>query len=74
MPGVQSQLRGGYEPPGGSIEGYPLDQLNEEVAYIAYYFHWPLQDILEMEHAERREWVEQIAAINNKISETGGMV
>ncbi len=49
--------------------GYPLAQLREEVAYIAYYFHWPYQEILELEHAERRAWVAQIAAINNQLNE-----
>ena len=62
-------LRGGYEPPGGGIAGYPLDDLLEEVAYIAYYFHWPLHEIMEMEHEERRQWVEQIAEINRKLSD-----
>ena len=32
------------------ILSYPLDRLNQEVAYIAYHFHWALDDILEMEH------------------------
>ncbi len=50
--------------------GYPLDQLYEEVAYIAYYFHWPLDQVLELEHAERCRWVEQIVEINNKLSES----
>ncbi len=50
---------------------YPLDQMHEEVAYIAYYFHWPLQDILEMEHHDRRRWVEKIAEINRKLTELG---
>jgi hypothetical protein len=67
---MQPYLSGGHEPPGGGISGYPLDRLYEEVAYVAYYFHWPLQDILELEHEERRQWVEQIAEINNKIAET----
>lgn len=49
--------------------GYPLDQLYEEVAYIAYYFHWPLLEILELEHTERRCWVEEIADINRKLAE-----
>jgi hypothetical protein len=40
----------------------------EEVAYIAYYFHWPLEDILEMEHRDRRQWVEEIGSINQKLS------
>ena len=45
--------------------------MHEEVAYIAYYFHWPLKDILEMEHHDRRRWVEKIADINRKLTEPG---
>jgi len=51
--------------------GYPLDRLYEEVAYIAYYFHWPMDQVLEMEHGERRRWVEEIAKINRQINDTG---
>lgn len=50
--------------------GYPLDRLYEEVAYIAYYFHWPMEQVLEMEHGERQRWVEEIAKINRRLSET----
>lgn len=53
----------------GGIVGYPLDRIHEEVAYIAYHLHWPLDDILTLEHAERRLWAEQIAAINRRINE-----
>jgi hypothetical protein len=49
---------------------YPLEQLHEEVAYIAYYLHWPLKDILEMEHHDRRQWAERVASINRKLAET----
>jgi len=45
--------------------------LQEEVAYIAYYFHWPLQEILEMEHQDRRQWAEKIAEINQKMNKVG---
>lgn len=65
---MQPRFRGGSGEPGG-IGGYPLDQLYEEVAYVAYYFHWPLEQILGLEHAERRRWVDEIADINNKLSE-----
>jgi hypothetical protein len=41
----------------------------EEVAYIAYYFHWQLEDILKLEHNDRRQWVEKIADINRKLTE-----
>jgi hypothetical protein len=46
-----------------------LEQLYEEVAFIAYYFHWPLKDILELEHDDRRTWVEQISGINSRLRE-----
>jgi hypothetical protein len=39
-------------------------QLCEEVAYIAYHFHWPYEQLLWLEHAERRRWVEEIGKIN----------
>lgn len=55
--------------PVGGVIGYPLDQLYEEVAYIAYYFHWPLREILELEHADRRRWTDEIANINRKLAE-----
>ena len=48
---------------------YPLDQLYREVAYVAYHFHWSLDDILNMEHDERHIWLKQIAQINREINE-----
>lgn len=48
--------------------GYPLERLHEEVAYIAYHFHWPLDDILGLEHGDRRRWVEEIGKINKQLS------
>ena len=53
----------------GGILGYPLDDLHEEVAFVAYHFHWPQGEIMAMEHAERREWVGQISAINRRVNE-----
>ena len=42
---------------------YPLDLLRQEVAYIAFHFHWSPEAIVKMEHRERRGWVEEIARI-----------
>jgi hypothetical protein len=47
---------------------YPSEALYEEVAFIAYHFHWPLEDILDLEHKERHKWVEEISKINRKLS------
>ena len=49
--------------------GYPLERLYEEVAYIAYHFHWSPDTILIMEHRERQTWAAQIAAINRRLNE-----
>jgi hypothetical protein len=51
----------------GGVVGYPLDRLHEEVAFIAYYCHWPLADILQLEHADRQRWVDEISAINHRL-------
>ena len=47
---------------------YPLDRIYEEVAFIAFHFHWSCDDIINMEHRERQRWVEEISGINRKIS------
>ena len=49
--------------------GYPSERLSEEVAYIAYYFHWPYDEIMSMEHLERRQWVSEIARVNERLNE-----
>lgn len=67
MPPLRGPLRDRHGPRGGVV-GYPLEQLQEEVAYIAYHFHWPMEQILAMEHRDRRDWVQQIAAINQRVN------
>lgn len=47
------------------------DQLYEEVAYVAYHFHWALDDIVDLEHPLRRRFVEEIGAINRRLSSEG---
>jgi hypothetical protein len=49
--------------------GYPSDRLFEEVAYLAYHFHWPCDEILRLEHRERRRWVAEVARINRRLNE-----
>ncbi|MEI2765950.1 MAG: DUF6760 family protein [Dermatophilaceae bacterium] len=48
---------------------YAADRIHEEVAYVAYHFHWDLDDILDMEHGQRRRYVREIAEINRRIAE-----
>ncbi len=48
---------------------YDTDRLFEEIAYIAYHFHWPLDEILDLELPLRRRFVEEIARINRQRAE-----
>ncbi|WP_308189131.1 DUF6760 family protein [Nostoc mirabile] len=43
-----------------------MEQLHEEVALIAFYFHWSLQDILTLAHTNRRLWVSEIGKIKEQ--------
>lgn len=62
-----SRVHGGVGRNGG-ILGYPLNALYREVAFIAYHFHWAPESLLDLEHAERRRWVEEISAINESLN------
>lgn len=48
---------------------YGPDRIYEEVSYVAYHFHWPLDDILDLEHGQRLRYVREIAAINTRLSQ-----
>jgi hypothetical protein len=48
--------------------GYPLEQAYREVAFVAYHFHWPRTDVLNLDHRERRRWVAEISDINRRMS------
>jgi hypothetical protein len=43
---------------------YAPDRLMSEVAYVAYHLHWPLDSILDLEHADRQRFVDEIARLN----------
>jgi hypothetical protein len=63
--GMCARLRKGDGLRGG-IVGYPLAALYEEVAFVAYHFHWPVEAIVNLEHAERRKWIKEISGINER--------
>lgn len=46
---------------------YPTDQLYGEMAFIAYHFHWPLSELMQLEHGERRRWCREISGINRQL-------
>lgn len=50
------------------MTGYPLKELYEEMAFVAYYFHWSCGEVLQLPHAERRRWCEEISRINRDLN------
>ena len=50
---------------------YAPDRIHEEVAYVAYHFHWDLDRILDLEHPLRQRFVTEIGAINQRITAGG---
>ena len=67
MPELPARVQRGAHGRGG-ILGYPLDPLREEVAFVAYHFHWAHDEIMALEHGERRRWVREISAINRQVN------
>jgi hypothetical protein len=49
--------------------GYPCDQLFGEVAFIAYYLHWQMSEIMDLDHRERQRWVEEVSKINQRLND-----
>ena len=38
-------------------------ELLEETARLSYHFHWPLDTILDLEHADRRKFLSEADAL-----------
>ena len=53
----------------GGVTGYPLNELYEEIAFVAFHFHWTEREVMEMEHEARRRWVGEISKLNRRINE-----
>jgi hypothetical protein len=48
---------------------YAVERLYEEVAYVAYHCHWGLDEVLDLEHPDRRRFIDEIARINRRLIE-----
>ena len=59
-----NQLEAGFFSEGEII--YPLDKLYQEVTFLAFHFHWSLDEILKLEHRQRLRWVMAIEKFKQK--------
>lgn len=48
------------------------DRLWEEAAYLAYYLHWSLNEILDLPHGVRIRMIEEVGKIHNQLSVESG--
>src|SRR5271165_2266104 len=48
------------------IAVYAADRLQKEVAYLAYHLHWPLDTLLDLEHADRLMYIDHVGRINSR--------
>jgi hypothetical protein len=48
---------------------YAVVQLYEEIAYVAYHFHWAHEELIDLEHLRRKAFVREIAKINHRLNE-----
>lgn len=50
---------------------YPSDRLFEEVAYLSRYLHWSYDEVVRLDHRQRRRWVAQVATVNEALNRPG---
>lgn len=48
---------------------YAADRIWEEVAYVAYYLHWDLDKILDLEHPVRSRVISEVGKIHSRSNE-----
>ncbi|MEO0561273.1 MAG: DUF6760 family protein [Chloroflexota bacterium] len=47
---------------------YPIERLREEVAFIAVGLGWSYEEIMDMTHRERAEWVRTLNRVNRRLN------
>ena len=52
----------------GGLRLYPEESMYKEMAFISYYFHWPNNEVMELDHRSRRQWCREISAIHKSIN------
>ncbi len=65
---MRSGTRGSLKFYLGGLKLYPEDELYREMAFISYYFHWSNDEVMAIDHRNRRRWCSEISAINEKLN------
>ncbi len=38
------------------------------MTFLSYYLHWSRDEVLRLDHLERRRWCKEVSAVNRKLS------
>jgi hypothetical protein len=38
----------------------------EEVTFLSYHLHWSHDEVMNIEHRDRRRWATQVSALNDR--------
>nr|DAN03010.1 MAG TPA: hypothetical protein [Bacteriophage sp.] len=38
------------------------------MAFLGYYLHWPREELMNLDHRERRRWCAEVSGINQNLS------
>ncbi len=47
---------------------YPQERLYQEMTFLSYYLHWSRDEVMNLNHLERRRWCREVSAVNKKLS------
>ena len=50
---------------------YGLKELNKQISFLSYYFHWSLHEIVTLPHRSREELCNQINQIHREMNHEG---
>jgi len=42
----------------------------QEMTFLAYYLHWSRDEVMRLNHLERRRWCREVSSVNQKLSNT----
>ena len=49
---------------------YPQERMYQEMTFLSYYLHWSRDEVMGLNHLERRRWCREVSAVNKKLSTT----
>ena len=49
---------------------YPQERIYQEMTFLSYYLHWSRDEVMRLNHLERRRWCREYFGCEQKLSNT----